>query len=226
METTLLNTNTHIFTTSESSTARRTSILNIHTTKIMSTTDYKSSSPDFTTIATTDYKSSSPDFTTIATIDYKSSSPDFTTITTTDYKSNVHYHTTAELLTYRNTSIPHGLITTESTTTESSSSHTTSPSSVCWCPCTHVGLLSFLADFNLSTEDIVLILHDDVNKLKFSLKIKRKLISKYIRTKVSANDHRKSSQYIGLAAGVVICIPLGLCILSDLFNLYVKIRRK
>jgi hypothetical protein len=84
----------------------------------------------------------------------------------------------------------------------------------------------YVADFNLSTEDIVLILHDDVNKLKCSLKIKRKLISKYIRTKVSANDHRKSSQYIGLAAGVVICIPLGLCILSDLFNLYVKIRRK
>lgn len=53
---------------------------------------------------------------------------------------------------------------------------------------------------------------EDIKKLK----VKKKELSKYKRSKTSAPDDRTSSRVIGSVAIVILVVPFGLIILSDI----------
>jgi hypothetical protein len=74
-------------------------------------------------------------------------------------------------------------------------------------------------------KELKMILHD-INELKIYLTVQKKYTSKYMRTKKSAPDARKSSQYIGVTAIIIVCVPVVLVSTSDILNFIVWFNRK
>ncbi|XP_036365100.1 uncharacterized protein DDB_G0271670-like [Octopus sinensis] len=80
---------------------------------------------------------------------------------------------------------------------------------LCWCRCSQTPR-------NLTQEELEMKLH----QISSELSIPRKNTSKYIRSKISMEDKRASSFYMGSALVLIITIPFGLIILMDLFPLF------
>ena len=74
-------------------------------------------------------------------------------------------------------------------------------------------------------KELKMILHN-INELKIYLTVQKKYTSKYMRTKKSAPDARKSSQYIGVTAIIIVCVPVVLVSTSDILNFIVWFNRK
>jgi hypothetical protein len=99
-----------------------------------------------------------------------------------------------------------------------------SPSYIChclmppskWCSRVHA---------HTKEKELKMILHD-INELKIYLTVQKKYTSKYMRTKKSAPDARKSSQYIGVTAIIIVCVPVVLVSTSDILNFIVWFNRK
>ncbi|XP_029647668.2 A-agglutinin anchorage subunit-like [Octopus sinensis] len=80
---------------------------------------------------------------------------------------------------------------------------------LCWCPCSQTSM-------NLTQEELGM----KLRQISSELSIPRKITSKYIRSKISIEDKRASSFYMGSAIVLTITIPFGLIILMDLFPLF------
>eukprot|EP00106_Octopus_bimaculoides_P023726 XP_014791168.1 PREDICTED: uncharacterized protein LOC106884343 [Octopus bimaculoides] len=76
---------------------------------------------------------------------------------------------------------------------------------LCWCRC-------LPTPRNLTQEE----LEKKLRQISSELSIPRKNTSKYIRSKISIEDKRASSFYMGSAMVLIITIPFGLIILMDL----------
>ncbi|CAG2202126.1 unnamed protein product [Mytilus edulis] len=84
---------------------------------------------------------------------------------------------------------------TQETTTEAIEITTTSS---CMCPCVHN--ISHIDSSNLTKEELMIILHDELQLLKNTLRIEKKFSSKYLRRLTSAPDNRTSSKSMGSIA--------------------------
>ncbi|CAC5419188.1 unnamed protein product [Mytilus coruscus] len=79
---------------------------------------------------------------------------------------------------------------------------------MCPCPCQRMGR-------NMSVSE----LDEVVAKTKHELRIDKKKISSYKRSKISQTDIRTSSMFIGIVGGIVISIPILSIIICDVVNM-------
>lgn len=94
----------------------------------------------------------------------------------------------------------------------------------CMCPCIHN--TSTIDSTNLTKEELMVILHDELQLIKNTLKIEKQFSSKYLRRLNSAPDNRTSSKSMGSVAVCIIFLPLSLSIISDIVKLHAYLKRK
>ena len=150
-----------------------------------------------------------------------SSTTDITNGITTSSESHDNNSTTGTQMD-RTTSISQ--LQGNSSTTVTLMDNMASPPYIChclmppskWCSRVHA---------HTKEEELKMILRD-INELKKYLTVQKEYTSKYMRTKKSAPDARKSSQYIGVTAVIIVCVPVVLVSTSDIFNFIVWFNRK
>lgn len=102
---------------------------------------------------------------------------------------------------------------------------TTKETITCFCPCDQQGKYSGINTTNMSLEELRFVLRREIQHIKQAMSIDKKSSSKFIRTKTSAPDSRKSSCAMGVSAIFFIVIPLVFAVVCDCMNLYLQIQQ-
>lgn len=73
---------------------------------------------------------------------------------------------------------------------------------------------------NLTRNELLKILHDDLEEVHNNIAVDMKTLSSYKNKRISAPDNRTTSAMIGYAGGALICVPFVLMIGSDIMRIY------
>lgn len=71
---------------------------------------------------------------------------------------------------------------------------------------------------NLTRNELLNILHDDLEEVHNNIAVDIKTISSYKNKRISAPDNRTTSAMIGYLGGTLICVPLVVMIGSDIMR--------
>lgn len=149
-----------------------------------------------------------------------------TTQMTTDSTSQVPTNRTTQMTTQSTSEVATNR-TTQMAITSTSQVITSSTSQMrtdrllqttCMCPCSRLENWSRFA--NVTIEELAILLHDEIEAMKKELTVKKKTLSKYIRTITSAPDDRTSSESMGFVSIVCIIVPFAFIIMTDILNIY------
>ena len=105
-----------------------------------------------------------------------------------------------------------GTTTSLGTTTEQSEATT---DNVCYCTCP-VSKWLYLSTLNLTTDELRIIMKDDLEQLQSILYVDKKETSAYYRSIRSANDERLTAMSAGYVGVVMLCTPIVLFVAIDL----------
>lgn len=149
-----------------------------------------------------------------------------TTQMTTDSTSQVPTNRTTQMTTQSTSQVATdrttqmAITSTSQVITKSTSQMTTDRllQTTCMCPCSRLENWSRFA--NVTIEELAFLLHDEIEAMKKELTVKKKTLSKYIRTITSAPDDRTSSESMGFVSIVCIIVPFAFIIMTDILNIY------
>lgn len=149
-----------------------------------------------------------------------------TTQMTTDSTSQVPTNRTTQMTTQSSSQVATNrttqmaIMSTSQVITKSTSQMTTDRllQTTCMCPCSRLENWSRFA--NVTIEELAILLHDEIEAMKKELTVKKKTLSKYIRTITSAPDDRTSSESMGFVSIVCIIVPFAFIIMTDILNIY------
>ncbi|XP_076109293.1 uncharacterized protein LOC143078263 isoform X2 [Mytilus galloprovincialis] len=193
--------------------------------------DSTSPNTDSTVITLTDLTSSNTDSTVTTLPDLTRSNTHSTVITLPDLTSS---NTDSAITTLLDSTSPNTDITvttlsdstspkTDSTTTtlpDSTNQHADSTINSCKCTCSNVGQNKwwFLQNFNLTMQEIKVIMQPELEALEKELRVKKTNTNRLLRSKTSATDDRISSTTIGYAGAISVCVVLFVPVLQDILR--------